>query len=138
MFFHNKLCIEYMKKFFRNNIITEKQAAYLPKDSTTNQLLYMVHQIKLSWSRKQISHACFLDISRIWSKFSFFWCKIWIRTFSKRAIFLVSLYEKQMSTFAHFLCFSKLKFGVKLCFMCLNIVIILAKHLISDQCVTYW
>ena len=46
-----------------NNIITEKQAAYLPKDSTTNQLLYMVHQIKLSWSRKQISHACFLDIS---------------------------------------------------------------------------
>ena len=46
-----------------NNIITERQAAYLPKDSTTNQLLYMVHQIKLSWSRKQISHACFLDIS---------------------------------------------------------------------------
>ena len=46
-----------------NNIITDRQAAYLPKDSTTNQLLYMVHQIKLSWSRKQISHACFLDIS---------------------------------------------------------------------------
>ena len=46
-----------------NNIITERQAAYLPKDSTANQLLYMVHQIKLGWSKKQISHACFLDIS---------------------------------------------------------------------------
>ena len=46
-----------------NRIITDRQAAYLPKDSTANQLLYMVHQIKLSWSRKQISHACFLDIS---------------------------------------------------------------------------
>ena len=23
----------------------------------------MVHQLKLSWSRKQVSHACFLDIS---------------------------------------------------------------------------
>ena len=46
-----------------NQIITEKQAAYLPKDSTTNQLLYIIHQIKLSWTKKKISHACFLDIS---------------------------------------------------------------------------
>ena len=46
-----------------NNIINEKQAAYLPKDSTTNQLLYIVHQIKASWAKNQISHACFLDIS---------------------------------------------------------------------------
>ena len=46
-----------------NNIITEKQAAYLPNDSTANQLLYIVHKIKSSWTEKHISQACFLDIS---------------------------------------------------------------------------
>ena len=52
-----------LRHMLDNNIITEKQAAYLPKDSTTNQLLYIVHQIKASWAKNQISHACFLDIS---------------------------------------------------------------------------
>merc|ERR1712020_835621 len=52
-----------LRHMLDNQIITEKQAAYLPKDSTTNQLLYIIHQIKLSWTKKKISHACFLDIS---------------------------------------------------------------------------
>ena len=52
-----------LRHMLDNNIITEKQAAYLPKDSTTNQLLFIVHQIKASWAKNKISHACFLDIS---------------------------------------------------------------------------
>ena len=52
-----------LRHMLDNNIITEKQAAYLPKDSTTNQLLYIVHQVKAAWAKKKISHACFLDIS---------------------------------------------------------------------------
>ena len=55
-----------------NNIITAKQAAYLPNDSTANQLLYIVHKIKSSWAKKHISQACFLDISAafdaVWHK----------------------------------------------------------------------
>ena len=47
----------------QNDIITERQAAYLPNDSTANQLLYIVHHIKTSWGKKNISQACFLDIS---------------------------------------------------------------------------
>ena len=56
---HNRI----LRHLLDNNIITEKQAAYLPKDSTTNQLLYIVHHIKTGWTKKKISHACFLDIS---------------------------------------------------------------------------
>ena len=52
-----------LRHMLDNNVITEKQAAYLPKDSTTNQLLYIVHQVKAAWAKKKISHACFLDIS---------------------------------------------------------------------------
>ena len=64
----SKLCESVIHKrilrhMLDNNIITEKQAAYLPKDSTTNQLLYIVHKIKAGWAKKKISHACFLDIS---------------------------------------------------------------------------
>ena len=56
---HNRI----LRHLLDNNIITDKQAAYLPKDSTTNQLVYIVHQIKANWIKKKISHACFLDIS---------------------------------------------------------------------------
>ena len=52
-----------LRHLLENNIISTKQAAYLPNDSTANQLLYIVHQIKSSWANKQISQACFLDIS---------------------------------------------------------------------------
>ena len=52
-----------LRHLLENGIITNKQAAYLPNDSTANQLLYIVHQIKSSWSKKHLSQAVFLDIS---------------------------------------------------------------------------
>ena len=58
-------CINY-------NIISERQAAYLKGDSTISQLLYIVHNIRLSWANSKISHGIFLDISAafdtVWHK----------------------------------------------------------------------
>ena len=55
-----------------NNIITERQAAYLKGDSTISQLLYLVHQIRTSWGKSNIAHGVFLDISaafdKVWHK----------------------------------------------------------------------
>ena len=42
-----------------NNIITERQAAYLKGDSTITQLLYLIHQIRTSWGNGKI-HSFFL------------------------------------------------------------------------------
>ena len=53
-------------------VITDMQAAYLKGDSTTNQLLYIIHQINLAWSNANLLEAIFLDISaafdKIWHK----------------------------------------------------------------------
>jgi hypothetical protein len=46
-----------------NNIISKYQAAYLPGDSTAQQLLYMIHKIKGAWSMGKVAQACFLDVS---------------------------------------------------------------------------
>ena len=55
-----------------NDIITERQAAYLKGDSTISQLLYLVHQIRTSWDKSKIAHGLFLDISaafdKVWHK----------------------------------------------------------------------
>ena len=55
-----------------NNIITERQAAYLKGDSTITQLLYLIHKIRTSWGIKNIAHGCFLDVSaafdKVWHK----------------------------------------------------------------------
>ena len=55
-----------------NNVITDRQAAYLKGDSTISQLLYLVHQIRLSWGIGKIAHGSFLDISsafdKVWHK----------------------------------------------------------------------
>ena len=65
---HNRLsshCIE-------NNIITIKQAAYMKGDSTLNQLLYLCHKIRQSWTNKNITHGVFLDVTaafdKVWHK----------------------------------------------------------------------
>ena len=61
---HDRLfrhCIE-------NNIITEKQAAYLKGDSTVSQLLYIVHNIKQNWTQKKITQGVFLDVSSAFDK----------------------------------------------------------------------
>ena len=55
-----------------NNILSERQAAYVKGDSTTNQLLYIVHQIRSAWGKSNILEAIFLDIEgafdKIWHK----------------------------------------------------------------------
>ena len=56
----------------QNNLITERQAAYLKGDSTMTQLIYLFHQIRTSWGQAKISHGVFLDISaafdKVWHK----------------------------------------------------------------------
>ena len=55
-----------------NNLISERQAAYIKGDSTTSQLLYIIHQIKLAWGKGNFVQGVFLDISsafdKIWDK----------------------------------------------------------------------
>ena len=55
-----------------NNVISTKQAAYLKGDSTINQLIYILHKIRLSWTKGCITHGIFLDVSaafdRVWHK----------------------------------------------------------------------
>ena len=56
----------------QNNVISCKQAAYLKGDSTINQLLYIVHKIRMSWTRGDITHGIFLDVKsafdKVWHK----------------------------------------------------------------------
>ena len=51
-----------------NNVISERQAAYLKGDSTTQQLLYINHLIKSSGTKGFITQACFLDVSAAFDK----------------------------------------------------------------------
>ena len=47
---HNRL----LSHFAENNIISHRQAAYLKGDSTTHQLLYLVHYIRLAWQNGKV------------------------------------------------------------------------------------
>jgi hypothetical protein len=51
-----------------NNVITEKQAAYLKGDSTVQQLLYIVHSIRTSWGNAKVTQGLFLDVSAAFDK----------------------------------------------------------------------
>ena len=55
-----------------NNLISNKQAAYIKGDSTINKLLYIVHKIKSSWTKGDITHGIFLDVKaafdKVWHK----------------------------------------------------------------------
>ena len=57
-----------VKHCLENQIITERQAAYLKGDSTVSQLLYMVHHIKQNWNNKSITQGLFLDVSSAFEK----------------------------------------------------------------------
>ena len=65
---HNDL----LRHCLENNVITTKQAAYLKGDSTINQLIYIIHKIRLSGTKGCITHGIFLDVSaafdRVWHK----------------------------------------------------------------------
>ena len=57
-----------IKHCIENEIITEKQAAYLKGDSTVSQLLYIVHNIKHNWTNKKVTQGLFLDVSAAFHK----------------------------------------------------------------------
>ena len=57
-----------LSHFLSNNIISERQAAYMKGDSTVQQLLYIVHLIKSSWNNGKITQGCFLDVSAAFDK----------------------------------------------------------------------
>ena len=57
-----------LSHFIDYNIISERQAAYLKGDSTIQQLLYIIHLIRSSWSRGNITQGVFLDVSAAFDK----------------------------------------------------------------------
>ena len=61
-----------MDHCLENNLISNKQAAYIKGDSTTHQLLYIVNKIKTSWTKGDITHGVFLDVKaafdKVWHK----------------------------------------------------------------------
>ena len=63
-----------LKHCLENEIITQKQAAYLKGDSTVSQLLYIVHKIRKTLSDKNISQGIFLDVVLLLTKFGTMVC----------------------------------------------------------------
>ena len=57
-----------LKHCIENNIISDRQAAYLKGDSTVSQLLYIVHNIRVNWGIKLITQGLFLDVSAAFDK----------------------------------------------------------------------
>ena len=55
-----------------NKSISEVQGAYQKGDSTSQQILYLVHKIKEAWSADKVAHTVFLDVSAacdaVWHK----------------------------------------------------------------------
>ena len=54
--------------FCDNNIISERQAAYLKGDSTVQQILYIVNLIRTSWTKGDITQGVFCDVSAAFDK----------------------------------------------------------------------
>ena len=52
-----------LRHYISNNVISDRQAAYLKGDSTTQQLLYIVNMIKTNWNQGNFTQGCFLDAS---------------------------------------------------------------------------
>ena len=53
-----------LRHLLSNNIITKQQAAYLPADSTAQQLLSIVHLIKTTLASNNVAQGVFLDVSK--------------------------------------------------------------------------
>ena len=51
-----------------NNLISANQSGFRPGDSTTNQLLYLVHMIHLALDEQKEVRSVFLDISKAFDK----------------------------------------------------------------------
>ena len=52
-----------LRHLLSNNLISKQQAAYLPSDSTAQQLLSMIHSIKTTMASNNIAQGVFLDVS---------------------------------------------------------------------------
>ena len=61
---HNRLSAHLTE----NNIITERQSAYVKGDSTIQQLLYIINLIRKSWTKGCITQGIFLDVSAAFDK----------------------------------------------------------------------
>jgi len=61
---HNRL----LSHFIENNIISDRQAAYMKGDSTLNQLIYLVHTIRQAWSKGKVTQGLFLDVMGAFDK----------------------------------------------------------------------
>ena len=46
-----------------NNLISDRQAAYIKGDSTTKQLVYITHLIRSTWATGNIARGLFLDVA---------------------------------------------------------------------------
>ena len=57
-----------LQHFSENNVISEKQAAYLKGDGTIQQLTYIIHMIRTTWTKKNIMQGVFLDVSAAFDK----------------------------------------------------------------------
>ena len=69
----SKICESVMhdrlfKHCLENDIISQKQAAYLKGDSTVSQLLYIVHNIRKNWCDRKVTQGLFLDVSSAFDK----------------------------------------------------------------------
>ena len=51
-----------------NNLISDMQAAYMKGDYTTNQLVYLTHLIRSTWTSGNIAHGLFLDVAAAFEK----------------------------------------------------------------------
>ena len=51
-----------LSHFTENHIISDRQAAYMTGDSTTDQFLYIVPQIRSAWQMGNIWQAAFMDV----------------------------------------------------------------------------
>ena len=66
--FENFLFSNVYKYLIANNLISEHQSGFRPGDSTTNQLLYLVHTIHLALDEQKEVRSVFLDISKAFDK----------------------------------------------------------------------
>ena len=51
-----------------NKIISDRQAAYMKGDSTTQHLLYIIRLIRTAWQNGNISQGVFLDVEGAFEK----------------------------------------------------------------------
>ena len=51
-----------------NSLISDRQAAYMKGESTTNQLIYLTHLIHSTWASGNIAHVLFPDVAAAFEK----------------------------------------------------------------------